>query len=216
MYSFLGEKRTDRFRKLKGFGRIGPAPRTVFFFPKIIFVKEIWPVKVWCAHTPHTTTPHTTHYTIQQSHRPHRGPTQAHAWLGVLPVNKRSVAAAKQEQLAGSAGKKRPHHHHHSLRTRHHNMTSTHVMTETRRTTAAADTAAATAVILAAAARAARAASNTTARANDRRGAAEKSGETQRKSGACALFLRCGHRLRPAALQPPPLQRPKARRGCGR
>ena len=74
---FLGRNAPIDVEKLHGFGRIGPAPRTVFFFfSKKKFLKEIWPVKVWGAHTPHTShdTPYSTpHHSPIDQPRAHPG-----------------------------------------------------------------------------------------------------------------------------------------------
>ena len=85
VYSFLGEKRTDRFRKLKGFGRIGPAPRTVFFFSENKFFEgDMASQSSVCSHTtqyhtqPHHT-PHTTPYSSPID--PTEGPPKSiHGW----------------------------------------------------------------------------------------------------------------------------------------
>ena len=148
-----------------------------FFFQRNIFWREIWPFKVWCAHTPHTTTQHTIPYVIQQRHTPPQGPTRphrspTHGWASSRK-KKEARLASTQEQLAASAGNQHLRQNH-SLRTLDYNMTTTHDMKETKKTVAAVP-AAKTAVIVtsAAAARAARKASRMTATANDRRGADE-------------------------------------------
>ena len=166
VYKFLGRNAPIReiSKKSTDSGELDLQLATFFFFlEKKTFDVEMARQSLVCSHTTHNHTTHLQH-TTQQSHRPHRGSTQAHTWLGVGVLQKGSLAASKQEQLAGSAGKKRTLHRH-SLRTLHHNMTTTHVTKKTKRTTAAAAGTAAT-VIMADAARAARAASSTTARAN--------------------------------------------------
>ena len=61
--------------------------------------------KVWCAHTPHTT-PYTTHYTIQQSHRPHRGSTQC-PYMAGRPPGQQKKRGSCQTRTAGRFGGKK-------------------------------------------------------------------------------------------------------------
>ena len=76
LVQFFGEKRTDRFRKTQRIRANWTCAQDRFFFvsEKNFFEGDMASQSLVCSHTTHN---HTTHHTltIQQSHRPHRGPT---------------------------------------------------------------------------------------------------------------------------------------------
>ena len=151
---------TDRFRKTQRIWANWTCTQDLFLFLFVknnIFRSEVWPFKVWCAHTPHTTTQHTIPHIIQQHHTPPQGPTRPHRspHMAGRPPGEKRKRGGFQIRAAGCFDGKPAKNH--SLRTLDYNMTTTHVMKETKKTIAAA-VATNTAVIVtsAAAARAAR------------------------------------------------------------